>query len=203
MTADNQDRDLDQVLARLREEIVGGTDGPPAQHVDDRELSAYSAALAEIPDDFFDARALEAVDRLLERGEGVAPEQRERLVGAARRALEQRCKSDQPLQPLLAAKRSDSGIEATQAATWLGLEPKTFLSIESGETPLSKVRAEDTAEWIRRLGVDEDIALRAVRRSLQLVGSASRFGRRPRSEMTPAQIEEYVGSVRRALGATR
>lgn len=191
----------DRLVEQLREEMLQQSDGDVEADLEDDDITFYGGLLAELPEDAFDRDALAAADRLLEQGEGIAPHHRERLVAAADRGIRYRRRTELPLQSLLEITRAERKSDAATTASSLGVSTEDFLTIESGSTPLLDVETARVAKWIQVLEVDQEIALGAVERSLRLAGSGRSFGRRARTELTPAVIAKYVADVRAALDA--
>lgn len=200
---DEEERDeldhADQLIEQLRDEMLQLSDGDTEADIDDDDIAFYGGIVAEVPEDAFDSTALDASDRLLEQGEGIAPDHRERLVAAADRGIRYRRRTALPLQSLLEISRAERATDVETTARSIGMTTEEFLAIESGATPLIDVTPVRVAQWIRVLDVDQVVALGAVERSLQLAGSGRSFGRRARTEITPDAIAKYVTEVRAAL----
>jgi len=192
---------VDQLLEQLRDEMVQQSDGDIDGDLNDDDITFYGGLLAEVPEEAFDRDALDAADRLMEQGEGIAPHHRERLVAAAGRGIRYRRRTELPLQRLLEIIRAERKSDADTTASSIGVSTQEFLTIESGSTPLLDVEAARVAKWIRALEVDQEVALGAVERSLRLAGSGRSFGRRERNELMPDAIAKYVAEVRAALAA--
>lgn len=199
---DRQEPDCaDRLVEQLREEMLQQSDGDTEADLEDDDITFYGGLLAELPEEAFDGDALAAADRLLEQGEGIAPNHRERLVAAADRGIRYRRRTELPLQSLLEVTRAEREADAATTASSIGVSTEEFLSIESGSSPLLDVEAVRVAKWIQALEVDQEIALGAIERSLRLAGSGRSFGRRARTEVTPEVIAKYVAEVRAALEA--
>jgi hypothetical protein len=146
------------------------------------------------------AVVLAAAEMMIPPGEP-SPEGRARMIETARRALAERRKMHGLLPVLLRSVREQSGLSLVDAATRAGFDSKDLAGLERGDTEVNlDLPVERVLSWIGAVTVDGDLALAALRRSLDVARNDS-LSLAAGSPDRPKTIDAYVKEVASGLEA--
>ena len=140
------------------------------------------------------AVVLAAAEMMIPPGEP-SPEGRGRMIETARHALAERRKMHGLLPVLLRSVREQSGLSPSEAATRAGFDIEELVGLESGDTEVNlDLPVGKTVSWIGSVSVDGNLALAALRRSLD-VARNDNLSLAAGSLDRPKTIDEYVHEV--------
>lgn len=186
------------IIEALRNEILELEDDqavlPEAPTEDESWADLHVSGLAlDYP-----AAITAAADKLISRQEP-GLEARDKMIEAARRALEDRRREAGLLPVVLRAMRERAGLTVAQIAERSRLSEEDVRGLESGNKEVDLgLPVATTVAWISAVAVDRDKAITALRRSLQ-VGFTGESSLAAGVPDRPVNVEDYVNQVVDAL----
>lgn len=186
------DTGTDALVNALREEIVGLEDadetGAPELPSDLRAL----LALAQI-----EPRIITAVDDLLAMDEPLSEDLSSRLLTGVAAIQAADGTGLRYLEQVVSHSRGRKDLTVSAVANHLHVTEGAIVDVERGRTAFDALDKRTVADWIRLLGLNVDVALDALRRSL--ASPATAYGGDTYSAET---AEDYVRGVETILRAT-
>jgi hypothetical protein len=153
------------IVASLREELLAeplDQDVEAIDTQDDQRAAALVAAATTEPLVRSAVRSLLTDDSPL-----LTADRRERLIAAVDRALEPLAERTLPLPLLMRTCRLRGHMPIDQLAATAGLPVENLTNLERGGADVGKQSEQAVANWIVAVGVDCDLALAALERTLE------------------------------------
>jgi hypothetical protein len=161
--------------------------------------SNLEAIIGHLGLDLFDDDTRAEVERLLAKGQTVEPGARQKLIGAAQRAIQLHSLDQATFEVLAFETRQAKPVDIEALALVLRTDADTVRKLERGELPIQSQSPSLFAAWIVQLGIEESTALESLRRSLRRTARRAAYALADEDVVLDETATEYIDSVRDAL----
>lgn len=149
----------------------------------------------------FDDETKRQVEEVLAGGQTVEPDARRKLVDAAQRALRVRATNQGPFEVLAFETRIAGHVDIAKLAEDVGSTADSLRAIERGERALLDQEPELIARWIRNLGLDDELGLASVTRSLRTAAPGHAYAEKAPPDRPDGASARLIERIREALAS--